>query len=93
VFPSQIEHALLGVDGLEPHYQIVLSTRPDRQTEMLVRVEASERSKDAALKDRVKKAFRNAFELSVMVELAPPQTIPRSEGKAVRVLDRRTETP
>src|SRR5438445_122971 len=41
VFPSQIEHALLGVEGLTPHYQIVLTTRADRQDELRVRIEAA----------------------------------------------------
>src|SRR5439155_239628 len=41
VFPSQIEHALLGVDGLAPHYQIVLTTRADRHDELRVRIEAA----------------------------------------------------
>src|SRR5262249_9877115 len=41
VFPSQIEHALLGVDGVAPHYQLVLTTRADRQDELRVRVEAA----------------------------------------------------
>jgi phenylacetate-CoA ligase len=92
VFPSQIEHALLGVDGLEPHYQIVLFTRPDRQTGLRVRVEASS-SPDPALEDRAGEALRNALDLSVAVELVSPHTIPRSEGKAVRVVDEREETP
>jgi phenylacetate-CoA ligase len=90
VFPSQIEHALLGVDGLEPHYQILLGTRPDHQTGLRVRVETS--SPDPALEDRAREAFRNALDLSVAVELVPPRTIPRSEGKAVRVVDERKET-
>ena len=92
VFPTQIEHALLGVDGLEPHYQIVLFTRPDRQTGLRVRVEASS-SPDPALEDRAREALRNALDLSAAVELVPPHTIPRSEGKAVRVVDEREETP
>jgi len=91
VFPSQIEHALLGVDGLEPHYQILLGTRPDRQTGLRVRVETS--SPDPALEDRAREALRNALDLSVAVELVPLHTIPRSEGKAVRVLDEREGTP
>ncbi len=91
VFPSQIEHALLGVSGLEPHYQIVLFTRPDRQTGLRVRVETS--SPDPALEDRAGEALRNALDLSVAVELVPPRAIPRSEGKAVRVVDEREETP
>jgi phenylacetate-CoA ligase len=91
VFPSQIEHALLGVDGLEPHYPILLGTRPDHQTGLRVRVETS--SPNPALEDRAREAFRNALDLSVAVELVPPRTIPRSEGKAVRVVDEREGTP
>src|SRR5439155_65270 len=41
VFPSQIEHALLGVEGVAPQYQIVLTTRADRQDELRVRIEAA----------------------------------------------------
>jgi phenylacetate-CoA ligase len=91
VFPSQIEHALLGVEGLEPHYQIVLFTRPDRQAGLRVRVETS--SPDPALEDRAGEALRNTLDLSVAVELVPPRAIPRSEGKAVRVVDEREGTP
>jgi phenylacetate-CoA ligase len=95
VFPSQIEHALLGIDGLEPHYQIVLSTREDHQDALRVRVEMAERvaaepATHAALEDRVLKTLQDALDLTATVELASPRTIPRSEGKAVRVLDQRT---
>ena len=93
VFPSQIEHALLGVDGLEPHYQVVLGTRPDMQTELRVRVESAVAAKSAiraALEARVTETLRDSLGLCVPVELAPAGTMPRSEGKAVRVLDRRT---
>jgi phenylacetate-CoA ligase len=96
VFPSQIEHALLGIDGLEPHYQIVLGTRADHQDDLYVRVEmaedvAVESTTHAALENRVLETLQNALDLTVTVELTPPQTLPRSEGKAVRVLDQRTE--
>jgi phenylacetate-CoA ligase len=96
VFPSQIEHALLGVDGLEPHYQLVLSTRPDRQDDLCVRVEttetvAPEPTARMALQTRVLETLHDSLSLSATVELAPPHTIPRSEGKAVRVLDQRTD--
>ena len=40
VFPSQIEHALLRLEGLSPGYQLVLTTRVDRQDELRVRIEA-----------------------------------------------------
>lgn len=95
VFPSQIEHALLGIDGLEPHYQLVLSTRPDHQDDLRVRVETAEGdgggSAHEALQHTVLETLQNALSLSATVELASPHTIPRSEGKAVRVLDERTD--
>jgi phenylacetate-CoA ligase len=95
VFPSQIEHALLGIDGLEPHYQIVLGTRPGHQDSLRVRVEMEKRvaarsSTHTVLAARVLDTLRDALGLTATVELAPPHTIPRSEGKAVRVLDQRT---
>jgi len=97
VFPSQVEHALLGVEGLAPHYQILLSTRPNRQTEMRVRaetrVQAADAATRAALQARAQEALGTALGLSTPVELAPPRTIPRSEGKAVRVLSQGVESP
>ena len=90
VFPSQIEHALLGIDGLEPHYQIVLSTRPDHQDDLCVRVEVAESAAHAAFETRVSETLKDALDLTAKVELVSPRTIPRSEGKAVRVLDQRT---
>jgi phenylacetate-CoA ligase len=94
VFPSQIEHALVRLDGLSPNYQLVLSTRADRQDELRVRIEpanhhGAEAGDRAALEARARAALRDALGLAVIVELAGPGTIPRSEGKAVRVLDQR----
>jgi phenylacetate-CoA ligase len=95
VFPSQIEHALMGLDDLEPHYQLVLGTREeDHQDDLSVRVETAEHVAKAdhdTLKARVSEMLREALNLTATVELAPPRTIPRSEGKAVRVLDERTD--
>lgn len=96
VFPSQIEHALLGVEGLAPHYQVVLLTRPDRQTGLRVRVETTDHERPerlAALETRTGAVLGDALGLSVAVELVAPRTLPRSEGKAVRVLDERKGTP
>ncbi len=96
VFPSEIEHALLGVSGLEPHYQIVLLTRPDRQTGLRVRVETADHTGSerlAALEARTGGVLRDALGLSVAVELFGPHGIQRSEGKAIRILDERKETP
>jgi len=94
VFPSQIEHALLGVDGLTPHYQIVLTTRADRQDELRVRIEAAggsgaEPADRAALEARAREVLRSALGLAVVTEIVAARTLPRSEGKATRVLDER----
>jgi phenylacetate-CoA ligase len=94
VFPSQIEHALLGVDGLAPHYQIVLTTRADRQDELRVRIEAAaghgaEAADRAALEARAREVLRSALGLAVVAEIVAARTLPRSEGKAIRVLDER----
>jgi phenylacetate-CoA ligase len=96
VFPSQVEHALMGMDDLEPHYQLVLSTREgDHQDDLIVRVETAEhvvKADHERLQFRVSRTLREALNLTTTVELAPPRTIPRSEGKAVRVLDERRDT-
>jgi phenylacetate-CoA ligase len=97
VFPSQIEHALLRISGLAPHYQLVLTTRADRQDELRVRVEpadqtpspAAEAGSRAALAGRAGAALHDALGIQVLVDLVAPGTIPRSEGKAVRVVDER----
>ena len=95
VFPSQVEHALMGMDDLEPHYQLVLNTREeDHQDDLSVRVEVAEHVAKAdheTLQVRVSEMLREALNLTATVEVAPPRTIPRSEGKAVRVLDERTD--
>ncbi len=95
VFPSQVEHALQGVDGIEPHYQLVLGTREDHQDDLSVRVEmaedvAKEPDTHEALESRVSETLQEALGLTPTVELVSPQAVPRSEGKAVRVLDERT---
>jgi phenylacetate-CoA ligase len=94
VFPSQIERALLKIPGLEPHYQIMV-TRPQQLDELEVHVEAS----PALFSDEVKhvekakamiqKRIHDEIGLRVNVNLVEPESIPRSEGKAVRVIDKR----
>ena len=95
VFPSQIEHALIKLPGLAPHYLLVLSTRADRQDELRVRIEptahfGAEAGSREVLEALARATLRDALGLAVIVELVAPGAIPRSEGKAVRVLDQRT---
>lgn len=94
VFPSQIEKALLKVDGLEPHYQIIV-TRPQHLDIMEVQVEASpelfsdEVKELVGIKKKIEDYIHNEIGLRVKVNLVEPKTLPRSEGKAVRVIDKR----
>jgi phenylacetate-CoA ligase len=82
VFPSEIERVLLSVDGIAPHYQIVVE-RPQHLDELTVQVEGDV---DPA---PVREQLERALGLSARVEILEPGSIPRSEGKALRVLDRR----
>ncbi len=94
VFPSQIEKALLRMDGIEPHYQII-ATRPQHLDELEVQVEASpkifsdEVKELVGIKRKIEDYIRNEIGLRVNVTLVEPKTLPRSEGKAVRVIDKR----
>jgi phenylacetate-CoA ligase len=94
VFPYQIEKALLKIEGLEPHYQIIV-TRPGHLDELEVQVEASPALFSDEVKhiEEVKRNLENIVHseigLRVNVNLVEPRTLPRSEGKAVRVIDKR----
>jgi phenylacetate-CoA ligase len=82
VFPSEIERALLAIPELAPHYQLVVE-RPAHLDELTVQVEGTV---DAA---SVREHLHGVLGLTAQVEVVQPGSIPRSEGKALRVLDRR----
>ncbi|MFP4054154.1 MAG: phenylacetate--CoA ligase family protein [Phycisphaerae bacterium] len=94
VFPSQIEEALLRVDGTAPHYQIVVS-RPGNLDEVTVRVEvrpesfSDEMRQMQRMRDRIDREIHSVAGIRVMVELVAPKTLERFMGKAKRVLDNR----
>jgi len=94
VFPSQVETALLAVEGTLPHYQILL-VREKGLDEMEVQVEVTpEVFGDTVgalerLQGRLVEALYQTLGLRVNVRLVMPHTIERSEGKAKRVVDRR----
>jgi len=94
VFPSQVETALLAVEGMLPHYQIIL-TREAGLDQLEVQVEvtppvASDRvAALESLHNKLAHALSQTLGLRVKVRLVAPQTLKRSEGKAQRVLDRR----
>ena len=94
VFPSQIETALLAVEGTLPHYQIVL-TRTKGLDDMEVQVEVtpdvfSDRiSTLETLQKKLSTTIERVINIRAAVRLVEPHTIPRSEGKAKRVIDQR----
>lgn len=94
LFPYQIEKAILEVQGIEPHYQIIL-TRPHHLDEIEVQVEVSKEnfSDDVktmeSLKKKLEKRIEETVGVRVAVTLVEPKSLPRSEGKAKRVIDKR----
>jgi phenylacetate-CoA ligase len=94
VFPSQVETALLEVEGTVPHYQIVL-TREGGLDRMEVEVEVTpEVFSDKVrameqLEQRLVHALDHILGIRVAVRLVEPHGIERSQGKAKRVVDRR----
>ena len=94
VFPSQIEGALMSVEGTLPHYQIVLTREKGLdQMEVLVEVTPEVFSDQIGaletLHDKIVYELDQTLGLRVAIRLVRPQTIQRSEGKAQRVSDRR----
>jgi phenylacetate-CoA ligase len=94
VYPSQVEAALLAVEGTLPHYQIIL-TRDHGLDQMAVEVEVTAEvfsDKVRALEDvraRLAHAIEHILGIRVDLRLVEPRSIERSQGKAKRVIDRR----
>ena len=95
VFPSQIEDVLLGIEGTQPHYQLVIdrSEKGMDTIEILVEIEESifsdEIKKLHELEMTIKEKMDSVLSLSAKVRLVEPGTVARSEGKAKRVIDKR----
>ena len=92
VFPSQIEEQLMKVADLAPHFQVEL-TKPDRMDVMTVITEAVEGSRDhnarAAAGGRLRQLVKDSIGVTIEVDVREPGGAPRSQGKAVRVVDKR----
>ena len=94
VFPSQVEEALLRVEGTAPHYLIEIS-RPGTLDEAVVKVEVrpgdfrDEMREMIELRDRIDREIHAVTGVRMTVELVAPNTLERSAGKARRVLDHR----
>jgi phenylacetate-CoA ligase len=89
LYPSNVEHLLLSVPEVAPHYQLVVE-RPGAMDEVTVQCEpATDEADVAALRARVETVLREHTGIRLQVEVLPPGSVPRSEGKAIRVVDRR----
>ncbi len=94
VFPSQIESVIMETDGIEPHYQLVVE-REGRMDSLTVLVEVNEKIFSDEVKDlqnmerKLENNIKEILAVSAKVKLVEPKSIQRSEGKAVRVLDKR----
>ena len=94
VFPSQIEAVLMMIDGIEPHYQLEVD-REGTLDMLTVKVEVGERLFSDEVKSlqllerKVAKNIKEYLGISAKVRLVEPKSLARSEGKAVRVVDRR----
>ena len=92
IFPQQIEAVLMGIKGVAQNYQIVL----ENYDEMIVKVEIDREFFDGRierllkLKEEIVEKLREAILVKPKVELLEPGTLPVSEGKAKRVIDKRT---
>ena len=94
VFPSQIEGVLMNTKGVAPHYQIIVDRINNKDTlEVQVEVAAhaftDQISDLEALAKRISSDLLSALGIRANVKLVEPKSIARSEGKAVRVIDRR----
>ena len=95
VFPSQIETVLLQMGEVEPHYQIVVDRSVDYMDELDVLVEApaeihGNQERLIQIEKRLSYEVQSALGIVCKVKLVGPREIARSEGKAVRVIDKRT---
>ena len=94
VFPSQIESVLASIEGISPHYELVL-TRKNYTDFLEVRIELNDESllddfrKLAALRNGAVEKLKTILGLKATVVLAAPKSLKRYEGKARRIVDNR----
>lgn len=91
VFPSQIEEQLLSIEALAPHYLIEV-TRDGRMDSVTINVESSDSIEENQKADAAKQLshkVKSVIGISASVVVGEPGSIPRSEGKAQRVIDKR----
>jgi len=94
VFPSQIETVLMSIGDIQPHYQIIVD-RVNNSDTMVVEIEIPESIFTDNVKDveafgrKVSNQMNSVLGINAKIQLVEPKSIPRSEGKAKRVIDKR----
>ncbi|SHI44643.1 phenylacetate-CoA ligase [Malonomonas rubra DSM 5091] len=97
VFPSQIESVLFNIEGVEPHYQLIVEREGNLDT-LEVQVEVNEQTFSDEIKElqnlsnKIRKDIKDLLGVTCKVRLVEPKSITRSEGKAVRVIDNRQKS-
>ncbi len=94
VFPSQIEQVLFEIEGVEPHYQLVIE-RNGQLDDLEVQVEMNESLFSDEIKNlekieqKIEHRLHSTLSIHANVKLVEQKSLPRSEGKAKRVIDKR----
>ena len=102
VFPSEIEHYLIQMEELAPHYQVQLH-REGTLDIVELHVEINDKTYQqingnmqhahiSTIMKTIQHSMKNHCLVSMKVKVLAPRSLPRSEGKAIRVIDRRQET-
>jgi phenylacetate-CoA ligase len=95
IFPSQIESVLVGIEGVEPHYLLIVDRKENLDT-LEIQVEVDEQLFSDEIKvlqklsKSIEKEIKDTLGVTCSAKLVEPKTIQRSEGKAKRVIDNRT---
>ena len=96
VFPSQIESVIMAMEEIEPFYEIIVTTE-NHLDRIEVRVEFSDATllddyaKLEELRARIRHNIKSILNIDAKISLVTPGTLPRFEGKAKRVIDKRTQ--
>jgi phenylacetate-CoA ligase len=96
VFPSQIEAVIMGIEGVEPHYLLIVD-RKDNLDTLELQVEVDEKLFSDEIKHlqglslTIETQIKELLGVTCRARLVEPRTIARSEGKAKRVIDNRKQ--
>lgn len=89
IYPGQIEDVLKGVPEVSSEYQVVLDRGEDFKDFLLLRVENTPGVEPLAVENAVRKSFKSLIGIAIKVEAVPLGSLPRSEKKTARVIDKR----